>query len=722
MNWNNWTKRNNWRIRNNRTNWNKWKSRIKIIALTVAVLWSSMFLPFEKNNVNAATHRLDTIRVALFIQTRDMTPTVTISHPETAYIGIRTPGGIRNWLRATNGEAVRFSVDQFRLNVYESSDLGTAKAVASELSAIMTSRERAFVFETKRGEDTVYQVVAGNYTSLQEATNAMDRLLVNSAISLPDDFAPQIKGPHHLSAGIFVEEGEAYMTRARYQQLGLDAEIVYLENGNQELVYAVWIGDESTAENLESVRYVAQALVPEIELVDIDPSIPYLYSRVDYSGSAPIRHYFYNPNNQKVWITSDTPGIRVHERSNRTYRGHMELSQYNGRLALVNEVDFEQYLYAVVSNEMGGSFPLEALKAQAVAARTYALQQGMKYQIAHISDTVYDQVYYGYGSEIPAARQAVDATASEVVVNATDHSLITPYYSSNSGGFTSETDEVWGTSVPYLHSVPSPDDIAEIGKHMWYRVVLPSGMLGYVRHDLVTVSGATANGLYEVTVIEDRVNIRPSPDTGYAAITQVTKGQKLIVLESVIESNPYSWTSPMWSADVMKNRINQYVRTPISGELRSLEIAERGNSGRVVSVVANGSQRLDVSYPDAFRTVLNGLRSTRFDIDQTNDLTILGTQGVSVNVKNLDGQNQQLYALSAHSSEPVPVQGEYLITMNQNQKVRVATLEPAYRFIGRGYGHGLGMSQYGAKALAELGYDYQRILQYYYKNVKVIKG
>src|SRR5690606_35249133 len=105
--------------------------------------------------------------------------------------------------------------------------------------------------------------------------------------------------------------------------------------------------------------------------------------------------------------------------------------------------------------------------------------------------------------------------------------------------------------------------------------------------------------------------------------TQVHQGDRLIIIETVIESNPYSWISQQWKSDELLSRINQYARKPIIGDLRSLEVANRGMSGRVVSILANGSQAVDVSYPDAFRTVLNGLRSTRFDIEQTNDITIL---------------------------------------------------------------------------------------------------
>ncbi len=69
-------------------------------------------------------------------------------------------------------------------------------------------------------------------------------------------------------------------------------------------------------------------------------------------------------------------------------------------LALVNEVPMEQYLYGVVGSELSSGWPTEALKAQAVAARTFAIKQGNKYEIAQVTDTTLDQAYYGYAKRI----------------------------------------------------------------------------------------------------------------------------------------------------------------------------------------------------------------------------------------------------------------------------------------------------------------------------------
>lgn len=690
------------------------------VKVAIVMLAFALLVPMVPGmTAIAAAKSLDTIRVALFIQTRDQAPSVTLTIGSDATIGVRQSQGVSHWLDVEPGADVRFTLDQYRVVLAETGDLSNARTIATQVNGVMNTRERAFVVGTGMAGSAAYRVVAVGYSELSEAQAALDRLASNRNVgSLLNN--PQLQGPYRLTAGSFAWLEEAEAVKDQYVQQGIDAAIVYHEDEQGKLAYAVWVGAEISTDRLAALQSRAEQAVPGFALREAKRDEPYLYERQDYTDGNPISHYYINANGQKVWYSSAQPGIKVYERYGRTYRGSMEITQYNGRLALINELPFEQYLYAVVSNEMGGGFPTEALKAQAVAARTYALQQGMKYGIAHISDTTFDQAYFGYGTESQVVIRAVDATASEVVVSKSNKSLITPFYSSNAGGHTSETDEVWGTAVSYLHSVPSPDDIAAKGRYHWYRIITPSGLIGYIREDLVQPTGIkTETGLQELVVSQDQVNIRPGPDTSGAPVGQASRGDKLIAFEYVTESNPYSWITPLWDAETLRQRINQYVREPINGELRSLKVTNRGQSGRVMEVVANGNQKLLVSYPDAYRTVFNGLRSTRFDIEQSNDLTILGAEGAS---RNLANGGKSVHVLSARHRNAQPLQSDYMFVMNSKQDIRLGTQSAQFRFIGYGYGHGLGMSQYGAMALAELGYDYKEILQYYYKDVEVIKG
>lgn len=690
------------------------------VKVAIVMLAFALLVPMVPGmTAIAAAKSLDTIRVALFIQTRDQAPSVTLTIGSDATIGVRQSQGVSHWLDVEPGADVRFTLDQYRLVLAETGDLSTARTIATQVNGVMNTRERAFVVGTGMAGSAAYRVVAVGYSELSEAQAALDRLASNRNVgSLLNN--PQLQGPYRLTAGSFAWLEEAEAVKDQYVQQGIDAAVVYHEDEQGKLAYAVWVGAEISTDRLAALQSRAEQAVPGFALREAKRDEPYLYERQDYTDGNPISHYYINANGQKVWYSSAQPGIKVYERYGRTYRGSMEITQYNGRLALINELPFEQYLYAVVSNEMGGGFPTEALKAQAVAARTYALQQGMKYGIAHISDTTFDQAYFGYGTESQVVIRAVDATASEVVVSKSNKSLITPFYSSNAGGHTSETDEVWGTAVSYLHSVPSPDDIAAKGRYHWYRIITPNGLIGYIREDLVQPTGIkTETGLQELIVSQDQVNVRPGPDTSGAPVGQASRGDKLIAFEYVTESNPYSWITPLWDAETLRQRINQYVREPINGELRSLKVTNRGQSGRVMEVVANGNQKLLVSYPDAYRTVFNGLRSTRFDIEQSNDLTILGAEGAS---RNLANGGKSVHVLSARHRNAQPLQSDYMFVMNSKQDIRLGTQSAQFRFIGYGYGHGLGMSQYGAMALAELGYDYKEILQYYYKDVEVIKG
>lgn len=690
------------------------------VKVAIVMLAFALLVPMVPGmTAIAAAKSLDTIRVALFIQTRDQAPSVTLTIGSDATIGVRQSQGVSHWLDVEPGADVRFTLDQYRVVLAETGDLSNARTIATQVNGVMNARERAFVIGTGMAGSAAYRVVAVGYSELSEAQAALDRLASNRNVgSLLNN--PQLQGPYRLTAGSFAWLEEAEAVKDQYVQQGIDAAVVYHEDEQGKLAYAVWVGAEISTDRLAALQSRAEQAVPGFALREAKRDEPYLYERQDYTDGNPISHYYINANGQKVWYSSAQPGIKVYERYGRTYRGSMEITQYNGRLALINELPFEQYLYAVVSNEMGGGFPTEALKAQAVAARTYALQQGMKYGIAHISDTTFDQAYFGYGTESQVVIRAVDATASEVVVSKSNKSLITPFYSSNAGGHTSETDEVWGTAVSYLHSVPSPDDIAAKGRYHWYRIITPSGLIGYIREDLVQPTGIkTETGLQELVVSQDQVNVRPGPDTSGAPVGQASRGDKLIAFEYVTESNPYSWITPLWDAETLRQRINQYVREPINGELRSLKVTNRGQSGRVMEVVANGNQKLLVSYPDAYRTVFNGLRSTRFDIEQSNDLTILGAEGAS---RNLANGGKSVHVLSTRHRNAQPLQSDYMFVMNSKQDIRLGTQSAQFRFIGYGYGHGLGMSQYGAMALAELGYDYKEILQYYYKDVEVIKG
>jgi stage II sporulation protein D len=139
----------------------------------------------------------------------------------------------------------------------------------------------------------------------------------------------------------------------------------------------------------------------------------------------------------------------------RAFRGQIQVSVVSGRLRAINNVGLEQYLYGVVPSEVPSTWPAEALKAQAVAARSYALSH-LQTGAFDLFDDVRSQVYLGIPHEKPSTNAAVDATAGRVVVYG--GRVAKTFFFSTSGGRTMSAADAWGEAVPYLVSVPDPHD------------------------------------------------------------------------------------------------------------------------------------------------------------------------------------------------------------------------------------------------------------------------
>jgi stage II sporulation protein D len=155
----------------------------------------------------------------------------------------------------------------------------------------------------------------------------------------------------------------------------------------------------------------------------------------------------------------------------RRYRGTLELAADKGKLRAVNIVGLEAYLLGVVPSEMPSTWPAEALKAQAVAARSYALATRKPNGPFDAYADVRSQVYLGIDHEKPETTAAVQATAGEVVLY--QGRVAVTYFFSTSGGKTADIAEAWPGSppVPYLVSVPDPHDSAS-PHHSWGPVAI----------------------------------------------------------------------------------------------------------------------------------------------------------------------------------------------------------------------------------------------------------
>ena len=154
------------------------------------------------------------------------------------------------------------------------------------------------------------------------------------------------------------------------------------------------------------------------------------------------------------------------------YRGRLWLKAVGGQLALVNQIGLEDYLKGVLPSEIPASWPAEALRAQAVAARSFAIAKAQKavQEPWDLDDSTASQAYKGADGEQPAPSRAVDDTRGEVLTWA--KTVVEAYFHSNSGGYTADASEVWGGHAPaYLRG--QNDSASEDQPHFAWSATVP---------------------------------------------------------------------------------------------------------------------------------------------------------------------------------------------------------------------------------------------------------
>ncbi|MBU9705313.1 SpoIID/LytB domain-containing protein [Paenibacillus sp. AK121] len=690
---------------NRNKNFGAWTGRLKRAALIMVLATACIPWP---SAVQAAAAQED-IRVVIFADLgskyKATVPAVTLKSSGSLSVGQNSGGSFQAWMGLPDSTA-RFSVDSYRVKVLEGNEAAAIKAA----QALQKTNDKPTVFIGSKNGGSVYQVYAGLYASEQSAQAAVQR------ISSATGAQAEVKGNKHWSTGSYGSEQEANLVRTTIAAAGFDAFTVIQSRGQ----YAVWVGEESNDSKLSALKTELESKQPRLTLSKVNTTQTGLILRQEAgvtTGSQVMPHYMLSgSNNSKIIVNGGNNGIQVVERSQRTYRGDMEIGISSGQLALVNGVPLEQYLYSVVGAEVYSSWPAEALKAQAVAARSYALAQGNRFQIGNVVDGTLSQAYNGKSSEHANVNEAVDATAGEVIKSG--GKVVEAVFSSNAGGVTADASEVWNSGGEAFASVDSSGDTsAQKGAQEWYHVLLSNGKTGYIREDNAKeLEGVTEAGLDKITVTAENTNVRPIPQI-QSTVTPVAKaqpGEEMIVLEKVPQSGDYAWVRGPFTAAQIAKSLQGKITGTVPSSVNHLDVTKRGPSGRVLEIEADGTP-LKVKYPDMYRSAMGGLPSTLFDIASTGSYTVLGADGATTHVSGTQGT--QILSASGSSTSS----GNGVVVMNEDRHARVIDKTQSFIFTGKGNGHGLGLSQWGANGLAEQGYDYKKILQHYYKNVDIVK-
>jgi stage II sporulation protein D len=208
----------------------------------------------------------------------------------------------------------------------------------------------------------------------------------------------------------------------------------------KEGVSRVQVGSSTKA----IVRNSAGQVVGKIEAMNA-------FSAQGGSGGVAIGQF----RSSQLWIEPSGDGFVWI--GDRWYRGRTQLVPTSGGLTAVNHVNLEQYLYSVLGSEMSANWPQEALKAQAVAARSYALyKRSTSGNIVYdVGDTTTWQVYKGLETEAQGTHLAVNATAGQVMTY--NGQVILAVFHSSSGGHTENVEDIWTDPLPYLRGVADYD-------------------------------------------------------------------------------------------------------------------------------------------------------------------------------------------------------------------------------------------------------------------------
>ena len=353
------------------------------------------------------------------------------------------------------------------------------------------------------------------------------------------------------------------------------------------------------------------------------------------------------------------------------YRGCLRFAVNGTVMTAVNVVDLEEYLYGVIPAEMPASYGEEALKAQTLAARTYAMtklnaHKGSGYELC---DTINCQVYKGYSGENSKTNAIVDETEGEIICyNGTP---IEAVFSASTGGYTENSENVWNSVVPYLRAVP---EVGEYGNNTWTKTLTLSQL-----DSLLSAKGENIGSAQDIV------------------ITKISTGGRVQEMKIVGTSGSVTLTK-------------ENIRTYFSGACGSLP-------SKMFTINGKGGDPSSGSRSVQRQATKSSSTGSLTSSAAANGITAK-TEGT---LSAMNGKNLKLDGLSvsentnSNQNTPVISTGDYQI-----YDVNISTVENGtFVFEGSGNGHGVGLSQNGAQGMAQQGDSYEEIIKHYYTGVTI---
>jgi stage II sporulation protein D len=400
--------------------------------------------------------------------------------------------------------------------------------------------------------------------------------------------------------------------------------------------------------------------------------------------------------------------------NNVRYRGRLIFIRAGSKFTVINEIDLENYVRGILKMEMSADWPFEALKAQAILARTYAVRnrgrfgkRGYDFDAGENS-----QVYRGINAESSQTDKAVAQTAGMILT--WQGSTADVYYHSDSGGATADIAHVWGSGRPYLQTRPEAVDYTSPNSN-WQAELTPAQLAAILSKMKQNVGRVTAIEVSQADNAGRAITLKITGDRGTANVKshsfRMAAGTRLIKSTNFIISRggevPVrpALTQPTAAQPVPS--VPAPAPAPKAAAKPAPAGAEKNKPPSLTEMI-----KADVfTSKELIDMLLNPGKEEEYR--QT------GLERMKYEPIEPQPKQEQKPAEPAPKEPPAPPAPK-----RRSEPVPAATpvgKKGNFVFLGRGWGHGVGLSQWGAKAMAEKNMKCEEILNHYFPGTKIAK-
>ena len=453
-----------------------------------------------------------------------------------------------------------------------------------------------------------------------------------------------------------------------------------------------------------------------------------------YTSAAGADHLAIRPNSDLTWFKGyKWNGDFVYRRAS------------GSSITVINYVGLEDYVKGVLPYEIDPDWPAEAQKAQAVCARSFALGTSKHNEYYELCNTTNCQVYLGANRATAASDAAVDATRGQYLTY--NGEPVIGYFFSSDGGATEDAVNVWGGDYPYLQGKEDPYETHDsswtetfTAEESRQKLLNAGYTIGTVANVEVTKRTDTDN-VNEVTVTDtdghkvviqrddcrtvfglDSIRYTITPNTAKNAAASLPQSKALDITPSVHKVTVDGESVAPQGYNI--NGDNYY-------KLRDIAYILNGTNSQFNVTWDSDNNRILLTPDEAYQEVGDEMSSAASAVVEScspsNSSIILDGRSLSLTGYRINGNN--FYRLrdvgkaldfgvdfdkqtrtvlidSGSSAQPEPEQP-------------TVTNAVSYTFTGSGWGHSVGMSQWGAYGMAQQGFDYKEILKFYFTGIEI---